>query len=143
MSKCTHWPWECKRGCTTKCLAENIYCPSNGTEGMVFESKFCDHCIHENAELQKYCDLATNAHFFHPTEREFPIEWVRSGNGPSCTSYVQWDWNNDGDPGDPNNPKAPIVPIANQLNLFPLYPTEQFFKPLTITPCKSQMTPGS
>jgi hypothetical protein len=117
------------------------YRPSNGTEGMSFTDKFCDNCIHECPliESKKKCEILTLTHFHEIDEPEYPNEWIYDDEGkPTCTAFVKWDWDNDGDPDDPDNPKAPPPPPdPNQIDLFPLYPDERDFikkqraKPIT------------
>jgi hypothetical protein len=124
---CPTFASECKRGCTDKCAAENAYIPSNGSEGMGFMSCFCERCIHDNPDPEKNpkCDIIALAMLYYPTDPKYPGEWIYKNNEPTCTKFVKWDWDNDGDPGDPDNPKAPVIPDPRQLNLFPLFPTEQ------------------
>ena len=128
--KC-QWATECKRGCKDVCdiKALQLYRPSNGTEGMVFQENFCDHCIHENPDPngKKKCDIVTAAMCFYPTDKEYPNEWRYDALGyPTCTKYVNWDWDSNGDPDDPDNPIAPPPPPdPNQIALFPLYPDER------------------
>lgn len=143
MGQCKRWAAECKRGCTDQCFIElhKIYRPSNGTEGMIFEEHFCSNCIHDNPDPNhpKKCELIIGAYCAYPTDPEYPIEWKYDALGhPTCTKFVNWDWNKDGDPDDPDNPnKPPDPPDPNQLNLFPLYPNEETFIPLeTIVPKK-------
>lgn len=123
--ECKHYALECKRGCTDKCFAENLYRPSNGSEGCGFTSCFCDNCIHENPDPEsgKKCELLTSSMLYYPTEKGYPMEWNYDPEGnPRCTKFVKWDWGNDGDPNDPDNPnRPPDPPDPMQLNLFPLY----------------------
>lgn len=122
----------CKRGCTDKCAAENLYHPSNGTEGISFMEDFCDQCLHQNPDPDpkyskpKNCDICMRTMMYYPTDPEYPREWIYDSFGnPKCTAYVFWNWNIDGDPDDPDNPnKPPDPPDPNQLHLFPLYPDE-------------------
>lgn len=132
--KCTYSSG-CKRGCTIACEAKKIYQPSNGTEGMGFIGCFCENCIHEKFshtynDADKKCDILSRSMLYSPNEKEYPKEWAYDSLGhPTCTSFVNWDWGNDGDPDDPENPKAPIPPPPpNQLNLFPLYPNETTYQ---------------
>ena len=110
------------------------YQPSNGTEGMCFTDKFCDQCLHQNPNPEavplKNCDIFCRSLCFSATDPEYPSEWTYDDEGkPTCTEFVKWDWNNDGDPDDPGNPKAPAPkPDPNQLNIFPLYPNEDNFE---------------
>ena len=112
-----------------QCAGESFR-PSNGTEGMIFQSAFCDRCIHENYNPQtgcgKHCEVLTATMLFDERDAEYPKEWRFDSDGwPVCTKWVKWDWNNDGDPDDPDNPLAPPPPPdPNQLDLFPLYPND-------------------
>ncbi len=67
---------------------------------------------------------------FYPTEKDYPREWIYdSMEKPTCTKYVNWNWDKDGDPDDPDNPnKPPDPPDPNQIHLFPLYPNEKTFQ---------------
>lgn len=134
MSRCTEYNAECKRGCGEVCRAKDLYRPSNGTEGMQFMSEFCDHCIHENHEKGKFCKIVGMTMALDPFEEGYPTEWKYDALGhPTCTAYVNWNWDTDGDPDDPDNPKAPPPPPdPNQLHLFPLYPNEGTFAPKII-----------
>jgi len=59
------------------------YKPSNGREGMAFESAFCDNCTKEDGEVGRYCDIHAIALLGAQ-----PKEWVHDENGvPSCTEW--------------------------------------------------------
>lgn len=101
------------------------YCPSNGTEGEIFISEFCEHCInekfiHTQDFKDKQCKLLNNALLYDKNDKEFPEEWTYDNEGYAiCTAYVKWDWNKDDDNNDNkvlNNPPPPDDP--NQLVLF-------------------------
>jgi len=127
MLKCRYS--NCKRGCVDKCAAANSYHPSNGTEGISFMEDFCDQCIHQNPDPDpkytkaKNCEICMLTMCYTPNDPEYPREWIYNAEGrPTCTNFVKWDWDNDGDPDDPDNPKAPPPPPdPRQLNLFPLF----------------------
>ena len=94
------------------------YRPSNGTEGMWFEDKFCDNCINQNPnpDLKPFCEILCNALCYDLSDKEYPSEWTYDVNGkPTCTSFKKWDWGNDGDPNDPENPKYVAPDSPNQL----------------------------
>lgn len=131
MPQCKRYASECKRGCTTKCVCDNVYAPSNGTEGMSFVDEYCSNCIYDNPDdnSPKKCEILTATMLYRPTEPEYPLEWEWNNGHPRCTKFVKWDWGNDGDPDDPDNPKAPPPPPdPNQLDLFPLYPDQRNFE---------------
>jgi len=67
------------------------YRPSNGTEGGIFEERFCDRCkLDENQD----CAIHTNALAFDEGNPGFPKEWVipeDSDDWPGeakCTAFV-------------------------------------------------------
>lgn len=94
------------------------YCPSNGSEGSWFEDKFCMNCIHTNPDPCKkpQCEIWCRALCWNVDDEHYPKEWQYDENDkPTCTAWVKWDWDNDGDPNDPDNPKAPISDDPNQL----------------------------
>ncbi len=96
------------------------YRPSNGTEGMWFDDKFCANCIHQNPnpDLKPQCMIVCNAMCYYTNEPEYPKEWIYDANNePTCTKFKKWDWGNDGDPNDPDNPLAPISTSPNQLQM--------------------------
>lgn len=83
-------------------------------------SEHCFQCIHENpnAEKKPKCDIMTLSMCYDINDKEYPSEWCYNENGkPTCTKFVKWDWDNDGDPNDHDNPKAPIPDNPNQLCL--------------------------
>jgi hypothetical protein len=132
MGRCKRYATECKRGCGDTCAAQNSYCPSNGTEGMMFTEEYCMHCLHCDPDPngKKQCELLLATLCFYPTDPEYPREWIIDSLGkPKCTKYVNWNWRDDGDPDDPDNPKAPPPPTPlNQIDLFPLYPNEKDYE---------------
>jgi len=110
-----------------------LYRPSNGTEGMYFTDQFCDQCMHQNPnpEADKNCDICMRAFCYGVNDPEYPIEWTYDALGkPTCTAFISWNWDEDGDPDDPENPKAPPPPPdPNQLQIFPLFPNDLTFEP--------------
>ena len=135
--ECSRYASECKRGCGDKCRIENVYHPSNGTEGYSFVEEYCMNCLHcdPNPEGKKQCELLLATLLVYPTDPRYPLEWNYGPDGnPRCTKYVNWDWGTNGDPDDPDNPnKPPDPPDPNQLQLFPLYPDEKHYEPITET----------
>ena len=90
------------------------YRPSNGTEGMFFEDKFCSNCIHEKYchtgdENDLQCKILINAFMYDQRDKEYPKEWVYDANGqPTCTAFKFWDWGrDDGEGGGINEPPPP------------------------------------
>ncbi len=67
------------------------YRPSNGTEGMIFQEKFCDNCIHDKEWREKDknpCQILSNTLMYERRDAEYPKEWVhdRAGKG-TCTAF--------------------------------------------------------
>lgn len=96
----------------------NKYRPSNGTEGMWFEDKFCMRCINcdPNPDGKRQCEIMMRAFLYSINEPDYPKEWIYDHNDkPTCTAWVKWDWGNDGDPDDPENPNYPVPDDPNQL----------------------------
>ncbi len=64
------------------------YKPSNGTEGMVFETRFCDRCKKGGGD----CLIFANALIYEITEDEYPAEWIMDeGDYQSarCTAFTE------------------------------------------------------
>lgn len=94
------------------------YQPSNGTEGMDFVETYCMNCIHcdPDSNGKKQCQILCRTMVYNISDPQYPKEWIyNEDNEPICTSWVKWDWGNDGDPDDPDNPKRPIPEDPNQL----------------------------
>ena len=96
------------------------YRPSNGTEGMIFVSNWCENCIHGKYEHtgdtnDNPCEILTRSYFYDIKDKEYPKEWIYNDKDiPTCTSFVKFDWNKDDDGNfiDPD----PIIPDdPNQL----------------------------
>lgn len=98
------------------------YQPSNGTEGMMFCSKFCDRCIHQHPDPnhEKQCLILSATLCLSVSDPEYPVEWCYDENGnPQCTAWQKWDWGQDDDgnwvepepvqPDDPNQLCLPFI----------------------------------
>lgn len=87
------------------------YRPSNGTEGDIFEDRFCHRCKREakyrrTGDGADGCMIATRAAAFDISEPAYPTEWVISlgdatGMTARCTAFRHED-----DPG-PSRPRKP------------------------------------
>ena len=63
-----------------------LYRPANGTEGMIFERRFCERCIHD---INDDCAIHTRALLHDVDEPEYPREWVYDANdSPACTAFA-------------------------------------------------------
>lgn len=97
------------------------YRPSNGTEGMMFESKYCHRCVnekwmHSQNPKDKQCPIFNSAFFFDIDDPKYPeeMQYNEEGNG-ICTAFKFFKWEKD-ENGNWIDPPPP--PDPNQLNLF-------------------------
>lgn len=100
-------------------MSSEKYRPSNGSEGMWFTDKFCDHCLnqHPDPNNEKQCMILCRSLCHSPNDKEYPEEWTYDGQGePTCTAFVKWDWGRDDD-GDWIEPPPPPIDDPNQLCL--------------------------
>ncbi|EYR81816.1 hypothetical protein [Shinella sp. DD12] len=61
--------------------------PANGTEGCIFESRYCEHCSRDAAFRQDMenndgCEILAAAH-----AGEQPTQWVYRGGMGHCTNF--------------------------------------------------------
>ena len=87
------------------------YRPSNGTEGAIFQERFCDNCAHDTYNLEtgegNSCDILMRTMIHGVDEPEYPEEWQQEpGEEPKCTAFLSRE---DG----PVQPKCP-----NTIDLF-------------------------
>ena len=67
-------------------LAGKPYRPSNGTEGMIFEERFCDHCA--KSECGSGCWIYSAALVFDIDHSDYPKEWRYDQDGrPTCAAF--------------------------------------------------------
>jgi hypothetical protein len=67
-----------------------LYRPSNGTEGEIFESKFCGRCKHDkfHEDESQGCDILLRALLFDKEDEGYPTEWTYDENDlPTCTAF--------------------------------------------------------
>lgn len=99
------------------------YCPSNGTEGMMFMAKFCDQCAkekftHTQQDGDKKCDILTATMVHGILDDEYPKEWVYNENNvPVCTAFKKHVWR-DSFTGELIEPEAEEIVDPDQLDLF-------------------------
>lgn len=58
------------------------YLPANGTEGDIFEARWCERCTQENDDYGIWCDIHSLA-----LRGEQPKEWIYYENKPMCTAF--------------------------------------------------------
>lgn len=61
------------------------YRPSNGIKGACFISHFCCECERDRDEN---CDILARTFAFNIDDKEYPVEWIRGENGPTCTAFI-------------------------------------------------------
>lgn len=66
------------------------YRPSNGTEGDIFMSEWCENCALGNFDdPEKSCDINLRAMAHDIDEKGYPAEWQYSNGGvPICTAHT-------------------------------------------------------
>ena len=87
------------------------YRPANGTEGAIFQDRFCDHCAHDTYDFEKgtgkSCDILMRTMLHGVDDPEYPEEWQQEpGKPPRCTAF--WDANDE----------PPKERCANTVDLF-------------------------
>ena len=88
-------------------MTPSPYRPSNGTEGMWFMSRFCDHCQHEaafraDADGSNSCRIVALTMALDVHHPDYPREWIETVNGPTCTAFLA---ETDPEAGPVNDPR--------------------------------------
>lgn len=69
-------------------LAHKPFRPSNSEEGFLFQSYFCDRCIHDNYPDEPLCEIIGDSMAYKVEDEKYPKEWIHDGNGsPLCTKF--------------------------------------------------------
>lgn len=66
-------------------MTDSPYCPSNGSEGEWFMSKWCARCVKDTAS--KPCAIIGRTMSLDVTDKGYPREWVEDDRGPRCTAF--------------------------------------------------------
>lgn len=64
-----------------------IYRPANGSEGEIFEAKWCSRCKKDDPETESYCDILSAAMAYNIGDENYPVEWVEDDTGPMCMAF--------------------------------------------------------
>lgn len=99
------------------------YQPCNGTEGEWFTSQFCERCVKDCAinrcdgpdpVWEDGCQILARAYAYKIGDAKYPSEWVRIGDEPQCTAFVE-------DVGQKWPPDATVIELeaAGQRRLVP------------------------
>lgn len=85
-----------------------LYRPSNGTEGEIFQAEWCERCRRDTPK--RPCRILTNAMALWTDDASYPKEWRYVGDRPVCTAFKE------------NKERAPVVrchkPGKDQQDLF-------------------------
>lgn len=89
----------------------HAYRPSNGTEGEIFMSQWCNRCLRDRARREgdafDGCDIVTRTMAFDIDHPSYPEEWVQDDDGsPACLSFTAED-----DDNQPIDPRAAVRPL--------------------------------
>lgn len=84
------------------------YRPSNGSEGDSFISLYCIRCT---GYIGGHCSILMRASAHDVGDPEYPPQWVRTDEGPKCTSFVDRSER-------PAKPRNRIRPAREQTSLF-------------------------
>lgn len=97
------------------------YRPSNGSEGVWFETEFCSQCrhMHPDPDKKPACDIWARAFLCSVNDPEYPAEWQYDDQDePTCTKFSHHEWEMDEDENWIDPPEPEIVD-PNQLSMFP------------------------
>jgi hypothetical protein len=83
------------------------YRPTNGTEGSMFEERFCRRCTHDRPDAP--CRILTFALACGLGDPEYPAEWVEDEAGPRCTAFAH---------AETGAPSAAQLEAEGQLRMF-------------------------
>lgn len=62
------------------------YRPSNGTEGMIFYSSWCETCVLEGEK--RHCSIYARSFLYYIGHKDYPKEWVYGeSRRPICTAH--------------------------------------------------------
>lgn len=69
------------------------YRPSNGSEGMDFDDRWCSHCtrdaaFREDPDGADGCPIYAKTFALDISHPDYPKEWIEDENGPRCTAFT-------------------------------------------------------
>lgn len=96
-------------------MTDQLYRPGSGTEGLIFENRFCHRCIKDKSvrkdppDYENGCPILAAMYFLHTDEEGYPTEVVRAPEGDPhwgiCTAFEQ---DPDEEPWDGGRPPFPL-----------------------------------
>lgn len=67
------------------------YRPSNGTEGMIFDDRWCSNCARDAAwredDSKEPCGILSRTFLYEIDDPDYPTEWIEDDAGPRCTAF--------------------------------------------------------
>jgi len=74
-------------------MSEKPYRPANGIEGILFQDRFCNRCVHDydyiHNDIGEGCDIVLDSMLYDIEEPEYPKELVQDEKGPRCKKFTQ------------------------------------------------------
>jgi hypothetical protein len=71
----------------------SVYRPSNGTEGQMFEERWCRRCVFDDVDGDNTCDRVMRAMLYEKDEPQYPkewrIAWLLVGFKTWCTAFKE------------------------------------------------------
>jgi hypothetical protein len=64
------------------------YQPSNGSEGDVFAERWCERCVKDDPEAERFCEIRTETFVYDIADPNYPRAWVYRDGVPTCTEFV-------------------------------------------------------
>ena len=76
---------------TATIIEVDKYCPSNGTEGMIFLDKFCDRCQRQPEDPDDGgCEILMRTMIYNVDDDKFPSEWHYDfDEKPTCSKFME------------------------------------------------------
>lgn len=71
-------------------ILTRLYRPSNGSEGEMFQEKWCYRCAKYPAvDSDVDCDILARSFWNDIDDPKYPKEWIQDANGdnPRCTAF--------------------------------------------------------
>jgi len=64
------------------------YRPVNGTEGEIFEGKYCNHCRREPiGDSIHGCSIRMRVMVYEVGHKLYPKQWIEIDGAPQCTAF--------------------------------------------------------
>lgn len=70
-----------------------LYRPTSGTEGDYFQSRYCDRCVNDDPDNDKFCDILGRTMALGEDDEGYPTEWRWQDGKPVCIAFSTWQEN--------------------------------------------------